>query len=72
MSTVEKEFLSEILLKLPDGRQSTVGAEVIKLMSKDSLQSLPFYGSSQSSAVAALPRQEAKRVLEPEVIEPRR
>ena len=45
LSTIEKEFLSEILMKLPNGQQSTVGDVVADLMSKDTLQSLPFYGS---------------------------
>ena len=67
LSTVEREFLSEVLLKLPDGRQSTVGDVVVNLMSKDTLQSLPFYGSSQAPNVAL----EEKRVIEPtEVILP--
>ena len=67
LSTVEREFLSEVLLRLPDGRQSTVGDVVVNLMSKDTLQSLPFYGSSQ---VQAMPLVE-KRVIEPtEVILP--
>ena len=48
LSTIEKEFLSEILMKLPNGQQSTVGDVVVNLMSKDTLQSLPFYGSRQS------------------------
>jgi len=67
LSTIEKEFLSEILLKLPNGQQSTVGAVVVNLMSKDTLQSLPFYGSNQ-----AMPQlqqqQEERRVLEADEI----
>jgi hypothetical protein len=50
MSTVEREFLSEILLKLPDGSQSNVGAVVTNLMGKDTLQSLPFYGQTTASS----------------------
>lgn len=69
LSTIEKEFLSEILLKLPDGTESTVGAEVIKLMSKDSLQSLPFYNSRQSTpAIEQKPRmlqQDEVIIIEP-------
>jgi len=62
LSTIEKEFLSEVLMKPPNGQQSTVGDVVVNLMSKDTLQSLPFYGSRQ----AEFPR----RVIEPEVILP--
>ena len=47
LSTIEKEFLSEVTLRLPDGRSSTVGEVVIDLLSQNSLQSLPFFGSSQ-------------------------
>ena len=47
LSTIEKEFLSEVMLRLPDGRSSTVGEVVIDLMSQNSLQSLPFFGQSQ-------------------------
>ncbi len=62
LSTIEKEFLSEVLMKLPNGQQSTVGDVVVNLMSKDTLQSLPFYSSRQSE----VPR----RVIEAEVILP--
>ncbi len=61
LSTIEKEFLSEVLMKLPNGQQSTVGDVVVNLMSNDTLQSLPFYSSRQS---------EPRRVVEPEVILP--
>jgi hypothetical protein len=62
LSTIEKEFLSEVLMKLPNGQQSTVGEVVVNLMSKDTLQSLPFYGFRQTE----VPR----LVIEPEVILP--
>ena len=62
LSTIEKEFLSEVLIKLPNGQPSTVGAVVINLMSKDTLQSLPFYSSRQSE----IPR----RVIDAEAISP--
>jgi hypothetical protein len=55
LSTIEKEFLSEVTLHLPDGRTSTVGEVVIDLMSRNSLQSLPFFGSSQEQ-----PRDQSK------------
>ncbi len=65
LSTIEKEFLSEILLKLPNGEQSTVGAVITNLMSKDSLQSLPFFGQTiTNSQVTASPR----RIVDAEVI----
>jgi hypothetical protein len=60
LNTIEKEFLSEVLIKLPNGWQSTVGNVVVNLMSKDTLQSLPFYGSRQNE----IPR----RVIELEVL----
>ena len=60
LSTIEKEFLSEVLMKLPNGQQSTVGDVVINLMSKDTLQSLPFYTSRQSEP--------PRRVIELEVL----
>ena len=53
LSTIEKEFLSEILMKLPNGQQSTVGDVVVNLMSKDTLQSLPFYSSRQGANLLA-------------------
>ena len=62
LSTIEKEFLSEVLMKLPNGQQSTVGDVVVNLMSKDTLQSLPFYNSRQSE----VPR----RVIDAEAILP--
>ena len=62
LSTIEKEFLSEILMKLPNGQQSTVGDVVVNLMSKDTLQSLPFYSSRQSEVKG--------RVIDAEVILP--
>ena len=62
LSTIEKEFLSEVLMKLPNGQQSTVGDVVVNLMSKDTLQSLPFYGSRQSEVPI--------RVIDAEVILP--
>lgn len=61
LSTIEKEFLSEILMKLPNGQQSKVGDVVVNLMSKDTLQSLPFYSSHQSVT---------GRVIDAEVILP--
>ena len=62
LSTIEKEFLSEVLMKLPNGQQSTVGDVVVNLMSKDTLQSLPVYSSRQSE----IPR----LVIDAEVILP--
>jgi hypothetical protein len=62
LSTIEKEFLSEVMMKLPNGQQSTVGDVVVNLMSKDTLQSLDFYTSQQTE----FPR----RVIESEVILP--
>jgi hypothetical protein len=62
LSTIEKEFLSEVLMRLPNGEQSTVGDVVVNLMSKDTLQSLPFYSSRQTKL--------SSRAIEPEVILP--
>ena len=62
LSTIEKEFLSEVLMKLPNGQQSTVGEVVVDLMSKDTLQSLPFYSSRQNDL--------SRRIIEAEVILP--
>jgi len=42
LSTIEKEFLSEVTMKLPDGRTTSVGEIVLGLVSEDRLQSLPF------------------------------
>ena len=64
LSTIEKEFLSEILLKLPNGQQSTVGEMVLNLVGRDSLQSLPFFESRQV-------QQGERRVLDAEVIAPK-
>jgi hypothetical protein len=62
LSTIEKEFLSEVLMKLPNGQQSTVGDVVVNLMRKNTLESLPFYGSRQSEI--------ARRVIDAQVILP--
>jgi hypothetical protein len=42
LSTIEKEFLSNVTMKLPDGRTASVGEIVLDLVSEDRLQSLPF------------------------------
>lgn len=42
LSTIEKEFLSDVTMKLPDGRTTSVGEIVLGLVSEDRLQSLPF------------------------------
>ena len=68
LSTIEKEFLSQVTMKLPSGQESTVGDVVLGLMSKDAMQSLPFYGSAQSAP--KLVQSEGRRVIEPEVILP--
>lgn len=47
LSTVEREFLSDITMKLPDGRTSTVGEIVMNLVSEDRLHSLPFIDQKQ-------------------------
>jgi hypothetical protein len=62
LSTIEKEFLSEVSMKLPNGQQSTVGDVVVNLMSKNTLESLPFYGSQQSEV--------HRRVIDAEAILP--
>jgi hypothetical protein len=62
LSTIEKEFLSEVLMKLPNGQQSTVGDVVVNLMSKNTLESLPFYSSRQSEIPC--------RVIDAEIILP--
>ncbi len=43
LSTVEREFLSDISMTLPDGRNATVGEIVMTLVGEDRLQSLPFF-----------------------------
>jgi hypothetical protein len=37
-------------LKLPDGRETTVGEVVVDLMGKNSIESLPFLGEKRISA----------------------
>lgn len=44
LSTIEKEFLSEVTMKLPDGRTTSVGEIVLNLVGENRLQSLPFMG----------------------------
>ena len=56
LSTVEKEFLSEVRIKPPDGRSSTIGEVVIDLIGKDSMQSLPFYGEPKNEPTHQGPR----------------
>lgn len=74
LSTIEREFLSEVVLKLPNGQQSTVGEVVLSLVSKDTLQSLLFYSAPSPQASAAIPCGPPEKVVarEPdEVIVPR-
>ena len=59
LSTIEKEFLSEVRLRLPDGRETTVGEVVIDLMGHNNLNSLPFFEPKRKIA------------LEPEILPPR-
>jgi hypothetical protein len=59
LSTIEKEFLSEVRLKLPGGRETTVGEVVIDLMGRNTLESLPFYNGQQ----------QAQRVNDPKIID---
>ena len=47
LSTIEKEFLNEVRLKLPDGRETTVGEVVNDLMGRNTLESLPFFDGQQ-------------------------
>ena len=42
LSTIEKEFLSEVTIQLADGRESSVGEVVLGLVTEDRLRSLPF------------------------------
>lgn len=44
LSTVEKEFLSQITTALPDGRTMKVGDVVEDLIAEDRLPSLPYFG----------------------------
>jgi hypothetical protein len=55
LSTIEKEFLSEILMKLPNGEQTTVGEIVIGLVGQNQLQSLPFYSGNQPTQLRPQP-----------------
>lgn len=61
LSTIEKEFLSEVTMKLPNGQSTTVGEIVLGLVSKDQLQSLPFFSSGQGSESS---RQSAKPIID--------
>ena len=47
LSTIEKEFLSEVTVQLADGRQSSVGEVVLGLVSEDRLRALPFMESQR-------------------------
>lgn len=47
LSTIEREFLSEIMLQLPNGKQESVGEVVLNLVGEDRLQSLPFLGETE-------------------------
>jgi hypothetical protein len=60
LSTIEKEFLSEVRLKLPDGRETTVGEVVIDLMGRNTLESLPFFDGH---------KQQPKRVNESKIFD---
>jgi hypothetical protein len=48
LSTIEKEFLSEITTALPDGRVTSVGEIVIDLMGQNKLSSLPFMADKRT------------------------
>jgi hypothetical protein len=60
LSTIEKEFLSEVRLKLPDGKETTIGDVITDLMGRNTLESLPFYESQL---------QRPQRVNEPKIID---
>jgi hypothetical protein len=47
LSLIEKEFLSEIMLSLPDGRHEKVGEIVLNLVGENRLESLPFLGENE-------------------------
>ncbi len=47
LSTIEREFLSDIVWRLPDGRETTFATMVMDIVSENSLQSLPFYGHAK-------------------------
>jgi hypothetical protein len=49
LSTIEREFLSEIMLQLPNGQQESVGEVVMNLVGENRLQSLPFLGEPEHS-----------------------
>lgn len=52
LSTIEKEFLSEVTMKLPDGRTTSVGEIVMNLVSENRLQSLPFIDQQKTTPKA--------------------
>lgn len=60
LSTIEKEFLSEVQLKVPNSRESTVSEVVIDLMGQNTVESLPFYNGQQ---------QHGQRVNDPKIID---
>ena len=64
LSTIEKEFLSEVRLRLPDARQSTVGEVVVNLMSQNTMESLPFYGADPEVTLASQRRNVTKETIE--------
>ena len=50
LSTIEKEFLSQVTMKLPDGRTTSVGDVVLNLVGENRLQSLPFMGAQTETS----------------------
>lgn len=42
LATIEQEFLSQVMMALPDGTQQSVGEVIKGLISEDRLESLPF------------------------------
>jgi hypothetical protein len=47
LSTIENEFLSQVTISLPDGRQSSVGEVVLNLVAENNLKALPFTEGGQ-------------------------
>lgn len=48
LTSIEKEFLSDIVARLPDGRESSVGEMVTTAIVNETMPSLPFYQSTAS------------------------
>lgn len=56
LTSLEREFLSNIVARLPDGRETSIGDMATQAIANNSLPSLPFYGNTSTDSSQTHPR----------------